>query len=76
VECEQYDDPHKAAALKHYVKWNLTVGQELRESLGDMRCPPQVVALVTSAVESIQEDEKGNEAWILRSKTRCGLSMP
>jgi hypothetical protein len=52
------------------------VGQELRESLGDMRCPSQVVALTTSAVESIQEDEKGNEAWILRSRKRCGLSMP
>ena len=33
------------------------------------------VALVTSAVESIQEDGKGNEAWILRSRKSCGVSM-
>ena len=76
VAWETYDTPHKAAALKQHVKWSLTVGQELHESLGYMHCPPQVVALITNVVESIQKDEKGNEAWILRSRKRCGVSMP
>src|SRR5262245_39693708 len=53
-----------------------TVGQAWRVSLGDMHRLPQVVAFISRAVESIQEDEKGNVAWILRSKKSCGISMP
>jgi hypothetical protein len=41
--CEKYDAPHKAAALKQDAKWNLTVGQELRDSLGYIHRPSQVV---------------------------------
>ena len=44
--------------------------------VGYMHRPPQVLALVTSAVESLQEDKKGSEAWILSSRKSCGVSMP
>jgi hypothetical protein len=75
VAWEKYDTPHRAAALKQHGKWNLTVGQELRMSLGYMHRPPQVVALITSAVESIQKDEKGNEEWILRGRKSCDSAL-
>jgi hypothetical protein len=45
-----------------------TAGQAWRVSLGDMHRPPQVVALIPRAVESIQEDEKGNAAWIFEKQ--------
>jgi phosphate transport system substrate-binding protein len=51
---KSYDDPKKAAALKHYVKWCLTEGQGYNESLGYVQVPPHVVALATKAVDAIQ----------------------
>ena len=51
---KKYDDPQKVTALKQYLKWNLTVGQEFSESLGYIRLPPQVVARATAALEEIQ----------------------
>lgn len=49
----KYDDPQKAAALKDYVNWCLTVGQEHSESLGYLRLPPHVVTLAVQALENI-----------------------
>jgi hypothetical protein len=43
--------------------------------LGYIHRPPQVVALITSVVASIQEDKKGNEAWILRSRKRSKYAL-
>jgi phosphate transport system substrate-binding protein len=51
---KKYDDPQKAFALKQYVKWCLTEGQEFNEFLGFVRLPPPVVARATHAVETIQ----------------------
>jgi phosphate transport system substrate-binding protein len=46
-------DETKAAALKDYVTWCLTDGQELSESLGFVRLPPRVVSRAVRAVGSI-----------------------
>ena len=46
-----YDNPQKLAALKDYVRWCLTDGQALNESLGLVRLPPQVVSRAVRAVE-------------------------
>jgi phosphate transport system substrate-binding protein len=51
---KKYDDPQRAAALKQYVMWNLTVGQEFSESLGYIRLPPQVAARATEALNNVQ----------------------
>ncbi|MGE0682189.1 MAG: phosphate ABC transporter substrate-binding protein PstS [Candidatus Binatia bacterium] len=50
---KKYDDPKKAAALKEYVNWCLTVGQEYSESLGYLRLPPHIVTLTASALDNI-----------------------
>jgi len=50
---KKYDDPQKVAALKEYVKWCLTVGQEFNESLGYLRLAPQVATRALSAVDSL-----------------------
>jgi phosphate transport system substrate-binding protein len=46
-------DETKAAALKDYVTWCLTDGQEFSESLGFVRMPPRVVSRAVRAVGSI-----------------------
>jgi phosphate transport system substrate-binding protein len=46
-------DETKAAALKDYVTWCLTDGQEFSESLGFVRLPPRVVARAVRAMSSI-----------------------
>jgi phosphate transport system substrate-binding protein len=46
-------DETKAAALKDYVTWCLTDGQEFSESLGFVRLPPRVVSRAVRAVGSI-----------------------
>ena len=46
-------DAMKAAALKDYVTWRLTDGQEFNESLGFVRLPPRVAARAVRAVRSI-----------------------
>ena len=51
---KSYDDPKKATALKHYVKWCLMEGQGYNESLGYVQVPPNVVARATKAVDAIQ----------------------
>jgi phosphate transport system substrate-binding protein len=51
---KQYDDAQKLAALKQYVKWCLTAGQEYNESLGFIRLPPQVTARAMDALDSLR----------------------
>jgi phosphate transport system substrate-binding protein len=51
---KKYDDPQKVSALKQYLKWDLTVGQEFSESLGYIRLPPQVVARANDVLDKIQ----------------------
>jgi phosphate transport system substrate-binding protein len=51
---KQYDDQHKAAALKQYIKWCLTEGQAFNESLGYVRLAPQVIARTMAAVDNIR----------------------
>jgi phosphate transport system substrate-binding protein len=51
---KQYNDQHKATALKHYVKWCLTEGQAFSEALGYVRLAPHVATRVTAAVDNIQ----------------------
>jgi ABC-type phosphate transport system substrate-binding protein len=43
----------KAAAVKEYVDWCLTVGQEYSESLGYLRLPPSVVIRAEDALGGI-----------------------
>lgn len=51
---KQYSDPQKAAALKEYVKWCLTVGQEFGESLGYLRLVPQVATRAVNTLDGIR----------------------
>jgi len=51
---KQYDDQHKAAALKQYIKWCLTEGQAFNEALGYVRLAPQVIARTMAAVDNIR----------------------
>jgi phosphate transport system substrate-binding protein len=49
----QYDDAQKLAALKQFVKWCLTAGQEFNESLGFVRLPPPVIARAMEALDKV-----------------------
>jgi phosphate transport system substrate-binding protein len=51
---KQYDDAQKLAALKQFVRWCLTTGQEFNESLGFVRLPPQVIARAMAGLDSIR----------------------
>jgi phosphate transport system substrate-binding protein len=51
---KQYDDAQKLAALKQFVRWCLTAGQESNESLGFVRLPPQIIARTMEALDSIR----------------------
>jgi len=51
---KQYNDQHKAAALKQYIKWCLTEGQTFNEALGYIRLAPQVIARTMAAVDSLR----------------------
>src|SRR5215813_6097386 len=51
---KQYNNQHKAAALKQYIKWCLTEGQTFNEALGYIRLAPQVIARTMAAVDSIR----------------------
>jgi phosphate transport system substrate-binding protein len=51
---KQYDDQHKTAALKQYLKWCLKEGQTFNEALGYIRLAPQVIARTMTAVDSIR----------------------
>jgi phosphate transport system substrate-binding protein len=46
-------EPQKATALKAYVTWCLTDGQEFNESLGFVRLPPQIAARAVRAVDTL-----------------------
>jgi phosphate transport system substrate-binding protein len=50
----QYDDAPKLAALKQFVRWCLTAGQEFNESLGFVRLPPQTIARAVEALDNIR----------------------
>jgi phosphate transport system substrate-binding protein len=51
---KHYDDPHKAAALKQYLKWCLTEGQAFTEALGYIRLAPQVLERTMAAADTIR----------------------
>jgi phosphate transport system substrate-binding protein len=48
-----YDDPAKADALKTYVRWCLTEGQQYNESLGYIRLAPDTVEKALAALKNI-----------------------
>jgi phosphate transport system substrate-binding protein len=50
---KKYDDPQKVAALRDYLKWCLTVGQEFSESLGYLPLPPHTATRATDALGNI-----------------------
>ena len=51
---KNYENPQKVAALKEYVKWCLTTGQDFGESLGYLRLAPQVATRAVNTLDSIQ----------------------
>jgi phosphate transport system substrate-binding protein len=51
---KQYEDAQRLAALKQYVRWCLTAGQEYNESLGFVRLPPQVIARAMDALDGLR----------------------
>jgi phosphate transport system substrate-binding protein len=51
---KQYDDAQKLAALKQFVRWCLTAGQESNESLGFVRLPPQIIARAMEALDKVR----------------------
>jgi phosphate transport system substrate-binding protein len=50
----QYDDAQKFGALKQFVRWCLTAGQEFNESLGFVRLPPQIISRAVEALDNIR----------------------
>jgi phosphate transport system substrate-binding protein len=50
----QYADAPKLGALKQFVRWCLTTGQEFNESLGFVRLPPQIIARAMEALDNIR----------------------
>ena len=51
---KKYDDKAKSAALKNVLKWSLTDGQKLSESLFYVPLPEAVAANVLKAVDTIE----------------------
>ena len=51
---KQYDDAQKLGALKPFVRWCLSTGQEFNESLGFVRLPPQIIARAMEALDNIR----------------------
>jgi phosphate transport system substrate-binding protein len=51
---KQYDDAQKLGALKRFVRWCLSTGQEFNESLGFVRLPPQTIARAMEALDNIR----------------------
>ena len=51
---KRYEDPQKAAAVKEYVTWCLTVGQEFGESLGYLRLTPQIATRAVNTLDGIR----------------------
>ena len=50
---KKYDNPQKLVALKQYMKWNFTVGQEFSGTLGYIRLPPAVAERAVAVVDSL-----------------------
>jgi phosphate transport system substrate-binding protein len=51
---KQYADAPKLVALKQFVRWCLTTGQEFNESLGFVRLPPPVILRAMAALDSLR----------------------
>ena len=51
---KHYDDKAKSAALKSVLKWSLTDGQKLSESLFYVPLPETVASNVLKAVDTIE----------------------
>jgi phosphate transport system substrate-binding protein len=51
---KQYNDAQKLEALKQFVRWCLTTGQEFNESLGFVRLPPQISAHAVEALDNLR----------------------
>jgi phosphate transport system substrate-binding protein len=51
---KKYDDAKKLTALREFVRWCLTAGQEYNESLGFVRLPPQISARGVEALDNIR----------------------
>lgn len=51
---QKYDDPQKADAVKQFLTWCLSEGQQYNESLGYLRLAPDQLAAAQAAVDSVQ----------------------
>jgi phosphate transport system substrate-binding protein len=50
----QYSDPTKAQAVKDFIGWCLTSGQDFSEGAGNVRLAPHVVRAAEKALQAIQ----------------------
>ena len=50
----RYDDPSKAAAVKHFVDWCLKEGQQYCEDLGYIQIAGRHIAAAKRALEAVQ----------------------
>jgi phosphate transport system substrate-binding protein len=50
---QSYPDSQKAEALKSFIQWGLTTGQEFSKDLGYSRIPPKIVDKASSALKQI-----------------------
>jgi phosphate transport system substrate-binding protein len=51
---KEYSDPRKAEAVKSFVRWCLTDGQQYNEELGYVRLPPRVADADLKALKKIK----------------------
>lgn len=49
-----YPDPQKGKAVKDFIKWGITDGQNLSETMGFCSLPPQIRELGVQAIKEIQ----------------------
>lgn len=50
---KKYGDPQKAAAVKNFVTWGLTVGQTIAPGLGYLALPAEKAQVATQALDAI-----------------------
>ena len=50
----KYPDQKKAQALKEFIKWGITDGQNYSEDLGFCSLPPHIRDLGLKAIDAIQ----------------------
>ncbi|HTY24833.1 MAG TPA: phosphate ABC transporter substrate-binding protein PstS [Desulfomonilaceae bacterium] len=50
----QYPDTQKADALKEFIKWGITEGQQYSEAIGYCKVPSRLVGLALKALEEIR----------------------